>query len=149
MTQEAADELSRRISAYVAELLDTRMQLDSDQLVNLASPRARMEVKLDAVDAYIFTVDGVLQGKKIEGAMFAGEVMLIRAKDERSAQEMANAGVRETVKLLHEEYETRHLRDSQIIAVDAAGRRARPSEGEPLAKLPELRQMLRNAFEKK
>lgn len=105
---------------------------------------------LDSVDAFIFTIDGVLQGSKVTGALLAGEVMLIRAKSGREAQELANAGLRETVSLLHQEYLTRGARkESPTIIVETGGRRGRPSAGEPLKTLPELRDMLRKAFEPK
>lgn len=124
-----------------------RRSLNSDEFASLASPRARLEVPLDAVDAYIFTIDGVLQGSKLIGCLLAGECMLIRAKNEREAQDLANAGLRDTLKLLHEEFAQRS--DSRLVVVEGGGRRYREGGGEPLPKLPELRAMLWKAFEPK
>lgn len=115
-------------------------------MASLASPRARLEIAIDAVDAYLFSIDGVLQGGKVTGCLLAGECMLIRAKSEREALDLANAGLRETVKLLHEEYETRSIREgSPLVVVEAGGRRNRPS-AEPLKHMPELRAMIEKAL---
>ncbi len=141
--QRVTHELQHKVSAFVEGLQKTRRSLNADELASMASPRARLEVPLDAVDAYVFTIDGVLQGEKLTGALLGGECMLIRANTASEALELANAGLRETVRLLHEEYETRGQRDNELfMTVDAGGRRMKPSEGEPLKHMPELRGMI-------
>lgn len=144
---QAVEDLNWHVANFAAHLAKTRPILDSDKLASLVSPRARLEFDLDAVDAFVFTVDGVLQGKKVVGALLAGECILVRAKSAREAQELANAGLRDTIKLLHEEYATRdHRGNAELLSVEAGGRRNRPSPGEPLAHMPKLQEMLRNAF---
>ena len=128
------------------ELARHRKILNADELAALISPRARHEVSYDKFGAHFFTIDGVLNGKKIQGAMFAGEAMLVFAVGPQSAQELANAGLRRTIELLHEEYETRETRLSPLEAgmvQDITGRRGKASApGQELAKLPKLKAMM-------
>jgi len=128
------------------ELARHRKILNADELAALISPRARHEVSYDKFGAHFFTIDGVLNGKKIQGAMFAGECMLIFALGPQSAQELANSGLRRTIELLHEEMETRNSRLSPVeagIVRDIAGRRGQGSKpGQELAKLPKLKAMM-------
>jgi hypothetical protein len=128
------------------ELARHRKILNADELAALISPRARHEVSYDKFGAHFFTIDGVLNGKKIQGAMFAGECALIYAVGPKSAQELANAGLRSTIELIHEEYETRSARLSPVeagIVQDIAGRRGQGSKpGQELAKLPKLKAMM-------
>lgn len=132
--------------ALERELVARRELLDADQLASLIAPRAHFEQEFARFGAYFFTVDGVLMGRKVVGAMFAGEVILVYADNFLQAQDLANRGLRETVRLLHEEYLTREFRLSpmeQGMAQDAAGRRGRSSEpGRELSGNPKLKAML-------
>jgi len=140
---EVATEAQAKAKQINSELSKRREILTADQLVSLISPRARFECDFPDLNAYFFTIDGVLNGRKIAGAMFAGECILIFEDNYMKAADLANRGLRETVKLLHEEYETRDLRLSPVaagLAMDATGRKAKP--GDQLQKLPKLRRLL-------
>src|SRR3989337_557362 len=113
------------------ELAQRRQILNADQLASLIAPRAHFECDFSKFRAYFFTIDGVLNGRKITGAMFAGECILIFAENFLKAQELANSGLRATVELLHKEYDTRSLRGADLSPVEqglakevAGGRRA-------------------------
>jgi hypothetical protein len=142
------DEAQGKARALNSELAQKRIILNADQLASLIAPRAHYECDFSGVKrgekvAYFFTVDGVLNGRKIVGAMFAGEVALVFAANFLQAQELANQGLRATIDLLHKEYATRPFRLSPVaegLAQDAAGRRGRP--GDNLQKLPKLRALL-------
>lgn len=128
-----------------AELSRRRLILNSDQLAGLIAPRARFEQEFE-FRAYFFTIDGMLSGRKITGAMFAGECILVFADGVLKAQELANSGLRSTVELLHKEYDTRSLRGADLspveqgLANDIAGRRGRAGDG--LAKMPKMKHMM-------
>ena len=145
------DEAINHEAQAAAQVLNTQLArqrriLNADELAALISPRARHEVSYDKFGAHFFTIDGVLNGKKIQGAMFAGEAMLVFAVGPQSAQELANSGLRRTIELLHEEMETRNSRLSPVeagIVQDIAGRRGQGSKpGQELAKLPKLKAMM-------
>lgn len=124
-------------------LIKSRPILNADALASMISPRAHFEIEFSNLHCYFFTVDGMLHGKKIIGALFAGEPMLIRAANYAQAQELANQGLRYTIELLHKEYSTRPFRLSPIaegLAQDAAGRRGRA--GDQLRKIPKMRAFL-------
>jgi len=96
--------------------------LTGDQLVSLVAPRARFEQHFPSLNAYFFTIDGVLNGTKIVGAMFGDSCMLVYASSKDKAMEQANAGVRTTITLLHDEYNSRNSREFRN-EVMSAGRR--------------------------
>lgn len=138
-----ATEAQREADKIRRFLLQSRVILNADQLASMISPRAHFEIDFPNLHCYFFTVDGMLHGKKIIGALFAGEPMLVRAANYAQAQELANQGLRHTIELLHKEYSSRPFRLSPVaegLAQDAAGRRGR--EGDKLAKLPKMRAFL-------
>lgn len=142
--QAKATELNR-------ELARRRLVLNADQLASLVAPRARFECDfLPRFQVYFFSIDGVLAGQKITGAMFAGECMLVRADNFAKANDLANAGLRATVDLLHREYETRSLRGDDFspvergLAKEVAGTRARP--GGELKTAPKLKHMIEHVL---
>ena len=144
-TGEAAQVKAQQINA---ELARRREILTADQLAALVAPRAHFETDFPDLKAYFFTIAGVLNGRKITGAMFAGECILIFSENFLKAQELANSGLRSTVELLHKEYDTRSLRGADLspveqgLAHEVAGRRGRVSEGQPLQKNPKLKHMI-------
>lgn len=129
------------------ELAQRRRILSADQLANLIAPRGHFESEFPDLHAYFFTVDGVLNGRKIVGALFAGEVMLVFAPNFLIAQERANEGLRATKDLLYQEYETRKLRLAdrtpmvQGLVAETGGRNAREGS-ETLQRNPYLKHML-------
>lgn len=150
----ALDETEQEVQAKAiginAELSKRREILNADMLADLIAPRARFESEFPKHKAYFFTIDGMLNGRKVAGAMFAGECILVFADGVLKAQELANSGLRSTVELLHKEYETRSLRGADLspleqgIYKDVAGHRGR--EGDALAKLPKMKHMLEHVI---
>jgi len=131
------DQAQIHAAALNAELASRRMILNADQLSGLVSPRARMEASFPELHAYFFSIDGVLNGKKIAGAMFAGECMLVFSASEAGAQAQANAGLRSTIELLRDEFDTRNLRVMSAVEAglqsDVGGRKAGVTETPPPA----------------
>lgn len=132
---------------FRAALQGKRMILSADQLAGMQALNVRFEdeYKFPDKNAYFFTVNGVLRGRKIEGALFAGECILVFAQNVIAAKEIAVGGLRHTRDLLHEEYNSRRLREAQDIVqegivggADAMGRRA--GRGAPMA-LPMRKKM--------
>lgn len=117
-------------------LAGTRKVLSADELARLVAPGVRFEQEFKFPDksAFFFTINGVLNGAKVEGALFAAECVLVFAANVLQAKDVAQRGIRATVELLHEEYNTRQSRETQdliqqgIHAPDIGGRRARPGE---------------------
>lgn len=110
------------------ELRQRREILTADQLASLVAPRARLEQSYANLSAHFYTVDGVLNGRKISGALFAGECMLIFAPTEAAAQDLANRGLRTTIELMEEEFNNRVKRGEvspieEGLAHESAGRR--------------------------
>ena len=137
------DEAQLQAEKIRAFLIQSRPILNADKLASMISPRAHFEIDFPNLHCYFFTIDGMLHGKKITGALFAGEPMLVRAANFLQAQELANQGLRHTIELLHREYNTREFRLSPVaegLAQDAAGRRGR--EGDKLQKLPKMKRFL-------
>ena len=118
------------------DLCHTRKILNADELAGLVAPRARLEQHFANIGAYFFSIDGVLAGHKIVGALFAGECMLVFSDSGSKARELANSGLRQTVEILRDEFDTRRereVRDSILNAGSAGevlGRRSRGSLGE-------------------
>lgn len=130
---------ARKLRAF---LVKRREILTDDQLVSLVSPRARHEIDFPRLKAYFFTIDGMLNGRKVEGALRGGEPMLVFAGNFDFAQELANRGLRKTVELLYKEYDTRQLRDglspvAQGLVHETGGRR-----GQLAQKNPKLQHMI-------
>ena len=116
---------------FQATLVGKRIVLNADQLANLVSPGVRLEQRYEFPDksAWFFTINGVMQGKRIGGALFAGECILVFASSETEAKSLAQRGLRETVDLLHEEYLNRREREQRdliqqgVHGADVGGRR--------------------------
>jgi hypothetical protein len=123
LTPEMTDSANAAGHNLAIELRDTRIVLNADMLASLVAPRANFETDfpntIDGKRAFFFTVDGVLNGKKVHGALFAGECILVFAENFLLAQQLANQGLRDTVRLLHEEYEARGTE----IEIESGGRR--------------------------
>lgn len=157
LSDRVAGEAQGHAQAVEAELRAKREILTADMLASLIAPRARLEEWWPRLQAGLFSIDGVLHGKKIRGALFAGECVLVYAVSEAGAQDLANRGLRSTIELLHEEFDTRNTRAlrgrspaarglsrDEIGVGESGGRRARPSGSpdEALHRLPFLKDLL-------
>lgn len=127
-----------------AELSRHRKILNADEMAGLVSPRAHFEAEFPKIKCYFFTIDGMLNGRKISGALFAAECMLVRADNYMAAADLANRGLRATIDLMHEEYNTRRERGvmQEGMTHVAGGRRGH--EGDHLQKLPKLKRLIKH-----
>lgn len=76
------------------------MNLSADDLRDLKEPHARLEEHRG--DQWVFSIDGMLRGKHVRGALFEGESMIVQAPTQRDAQTLADAGLRHTIHLAQE-----------------------------------------------
>ena len=136
-----------RAKAFARELRGTRPVLDADRLAQLIAPRATLERQISP-EAFLFSVAGILYGREVKGALFAGELMLVYGATRYAAQDLANRGLRATVELLHEEYLTRPQRmDGRPLVAGSAseggGRRSQPVAPEQeLQTMPKLKAVI-------
>ncbi len=134
-------------------LAGTRQVLTADEMASLKAPGVRYEQEFKFPDksAYFFTINGVLNGRKVDGALFAGECVLVFAPNALDAKDLAQRGLRQTVDLLHEEYNSRKERESRdliqqgIHDPDVGGRRARPGQLD-LTQQAKMQAMIRHVF---
>lgn len=144
---EAANEIEaqRKSNVVQLELAKTRKVLTADELAVLVNPRPRLELHMSALGAFLFSIDGVLVGKKVRGCLFAGECMLVYGETEEKARKLAQDGLFDTIALLHEEYQTRDQRLNQDVydglQVDGGGRKGGRQEREPQV-APKLKAMM-------
>ncbi len=133
-----------------AGLVRTRENLNADMLAAMIAPRAHFEEEFNLPGekrAFFFTVDGVLNGRKVIGALFAAQCMLIFAANYLEACDLANRGLRSTIELMHEEYEKRLANEAAANSAimrglqrDAGGRRGQ--DGDQLARLPKMKALM-------
>lgn len=139
---------------FQVALTGTRKVLSADELASLISPGARFEQEFKFPDksAFFFTINGVLQGKKVEGALFAAECILVWAPNVLDAKDLAQRGIRATVELLHEEYNSRQSRETRdliqqgVHGADIGGRRAGQAGETPLPMRKKMEAMVRHVF---
>jgi hypothetical protein len=135
-------------------LAGTRKVLSADEFASLIAPGVRFEQEFKFPDksAFFFTINGVLNGKKVEGALFAAECILVWAPNVLDAKDLAQRGVRATVELLHEEYngrqsrETRDLIQQGVNGPDVGGRRMNRGAETPLPMKKKMEAMVRHVF---
>lgn len=146
ITPELEAQAQGKAREFQVGLMGTRKVLNADELASLISPGVRFEQEFKFPDksAFFFTINGVLNGKKIEGALFAAECILVWAPNVLDAKDLAQRGIRATVEILHEEYgsresrETRDLIQQGVNGPDIGGRRM--GRGAPMG-LPQRKKM--------
>lgn len=125
--------------------------LSSDELASLVDARPRLEKEVclpgDAVRGehiFMFSIDGTLMGERYLGCLFAGEAMLVQAKDFPSALKTARDGLKDTIHLLHAERAQRSVVElaNHGISIDTAGRRLNGAAPHGLARDPKMRAIL-------
>lgn len=90
---------------------ENRRVLTSDDMVDATNVRPHYEAGDAALHIYFFTIDCIIRGEKVHGALFAGELMMVEATSMRQAQELAGSGLESTIELMHEEFNTREQRE--------------------------------------
>jgi hypothetical protein len=154
ITPEIEAQAQGKAREFQVGLMGTRKVLTADELASLISPGARFEQEFKFPDksAFFFTINGVLNGAKIEGALFAAECILVWAPNMLDAKDLAQRGIRATVELLHEEYNGRASREFKdkiqqgIDGPDIGGRRAGRGAGMPLPQRKKMEAMVRHVY---
>ncbi len=139
------------------QLAIARRILTMDELVEMtgAVPQFEKEIKLpgDSRGAtntvFLFSVNGMLKGQAVKGALLAGECMMVQARTLKMAERICKEGLRDTIGFAHEEFDNRSVIElpesaaNEGVSVDAGGRSARPGDDPELLKSdPTLKTML-------
>jgi hypothetical protein len=147
-------EIDRSGTAH-GQLKIARRILDADELVRMTDLRPRFEKEIalkgdsrgNKNRVFLFSIDGMLDGNRIIGALFAGECLLVQDWSLERAARTAREGLADTVRLVREEFESRTAVKpasvlEQGIATEAGGRKAGTNGGDPLKTDPKLKAML-------
>lgn len=127
-----------------------------DDLVDMKDLRPRLEKELrlpgdsrgNGNKVYFFSIDGTLRGNHLTHCLFAGECIMVQAKNFERALKLAKDGLHDTMELAREYFD--EVNRSVLVAspldhthmqVDVGGRRAGP-DGQPLKGDPKLRAMI-------
>lgn len=137
------------------QLATARRILRMDELAAMkdVKPRFEKEIKLpgDSRGAtntvFLFSLDGMLEGQPIVGALLAGECMLVQARSLKMAERIAKEGVGDTVRFAIEQSEQENsvLDLSEMnrgISVEGGGRKAANEDGELLKSDPLMKSIL-------
>lgn len=125
--------LNRRVLAMdeLAQMTDTR-------------PRFEKEVKLPqdsrgtTNSAFLFSIDGMLRGQPVHGALLGGECMLVQARSLKMAERIAREGLLDTLRLARARFEEGLGRRVEVatgptsegLSVEAAGARGQVRSSE-------------------
>lgn len=96
----------------------------------------------DITRCWAFSIDGRLRGQRVDGALFAGECIVVQAHEQHQAEVLAKDGLDETIRLLREEYDARAKIDLNAgVMTEVAGRKGVGADG-TLRTDPKLKRML-------
>lgn len=137
------------------QLATARRILRMDELAAMkdVKPRFEKEIKLpgdsrgETNTVFLFSLDGMLEGQPVVGALLAGECMLVQARSLKMAERIAKEGVGDTVRFAIEQSEQANsvLDLSEMnrgISVEGGGRKAANEDGELLQSDPLLKSIL-------
>lgn len=99
------ERVSRDIFAARAHMEATRKSLTADELASMKDRRIHTEKTYPKYGAYLFSLDGYLNGEFLRGCLFAGQCMLVFGRTYKEALKLAGEGVESTVDLLFQHYE--------------------------------------------
>lgn len=136
-------------TAMQTELAKRRKLLTADELVELKNVKVRLESDFHN-GWYFFSIDGALNGKKIQGALWGDCCILIGADSVEKARKIAQEGLIETIGLLYEEYAQRESAEIREVIATAGGRRFgeyRPRSEKGRLQRKELNSMIHNALQ--
>ena len=137
------------------QLATARRILKMDELVQMKDVKVRFEKEIrlpgDSRGAtntvFLFSLDGMLEGQPIVGALLAGECMLVQARSLKMAERICQEGMRDTIRLAIEQYEQANsvLDLSQAnrgITIEGGGRKAASEDPELLRSDPVMKSIL-------
>lgn len=138
------------------QLATRRRILTADELCRLkdARPRFEKEIRLPGDSrgttntVFMFSIDGMLDGEAVIGALFAGECMLVQARSLKMAERIAKEGLQDTARFALAEYEdrTRLVQPAtaaeQGLTIEGGGRKAASEDPELLRSDPLMKKIL-------
>lgn len=149
--QVAAGERARQ---ETVRHLGRRRVLDMDELAELKDTRPRLEKEFKLPGdsrrgnrIYMFSVDGTLRGERVTGCLMAGECIVVQADSFEKANNIAKAGLVDTVELALEYWEEANrlvvAKPMDAVTVDVGGGRSVQDHEQPdLATDPKLRALI-------
>lgn len=137
------------------QLATARRILKMDELVQMKDVKARFEKEIrlpgDSRGAtntvFLFSLDGMLEGQPIVGALLAGECMLVQARSLKMAERICQEGVRDTIRYAIEQSEQANsLIDlsatNRGITIEGGGRKAASEDPDLLRSDPVMKSIL-------
>ena len=137
------------------QLATARRILKMDELVQMKDVKARFEKEIrlpgDSRGAtntvFLFSLDGMLEGQPVVGALLAGECMLVQARSLKMAERICQEGLRDTINFAKEQSEQANSvldlsATNRGISVEGGGRKAANEDGELLQSDPVLKSIL-------
>lgn len=97
LNQERGTGQASAAREFSGKLLGSRKVLSMDELLEGRNHRMRFEQHFPEAAAWFYTVDLVLRGDTLRGALLAGSCALIFATSRRAADELAAAGLQTTL----------------------------------------------------
>lgn len=94
----AETQVNRIVEGIMDEALTRRRILTIQELCYVKNLSPRYEQFFPEVHAYFYTIDGMLNGEVLKGAMLAGHCVLVFAPNREAASEIATSGLLDTVK---------------------------------------------------
>jgi len=137
------------------QLKIARRILTMDELVEIKDcrPQFEKEIKLpgDSRGAtntvFLFSVNGMLKGQAVKGALLAGECMMVQARTLKQAERICREGLRDTINFANEEFDNRSsiiLPESANdgVTIEGGGRKAVRDDTELLKSDPHMKSLL-------
>ena len=94
--------VNKIVEGIMDEALNRRRMLTLQELCDMRNVTPRYEQFFPTVHAYFYTIDGMLNGERLKGAMLAGNCILVFAPSREAASEIASSGLLDTVKFANE-----------------------------------------------
>ena len=95
-----------QVNAVVEKIMDEalarRRILTLQELCETKDARPHYEQFFPEIHAYFFSIDGILNGERLTGAMLAGHCMLVFAPTREAASEICTSGLLDTIKWTNE-----------------------------------------------
>lgn len=137
------------------QLATARRILTADELCMLRDARPRFEKQIvlpgdsrKRNTVWMFSIDGMLDGEAVIGALFAGECMLVQARTQHMAERIAKEGLKDTASFALAEFEgrTRMVQPvtatQQGLTIEGGGRKAASEDPDLLRTDPVMRKVL-------
>jgi superfamily II DNA/RNA helicase len=109
----AEAEQEGRVNAVVEKILadarNRRRVLNLQEICDMQDFEPFFEQYYPDINAYFYTINGTLKGEQVRGAMFAGNCILVFARNRKEADEIAKSGLLDTIKFAQQHAMYTHL----------------------------------------